>query len=224
MGNATRGLLAVWMNVVPEAEADFDAWYTREHIPERVGVPGFLNGNRYEALRGAPRFLAVYDTESPAVLASTPYLARLDAPTPWTRRVMPHFRDTVRVVGRTVAEAGRGTGGVLRTYRIEPAEGRHEALREALGGAVPRELAERPGVLRVRLCEAGGGAPRGETAETAMRGPDRSAALVLLVDGIDSEPLAAACAQALPEGRLAEVGARNPVEVGDYRLQYNLAR
>jgi hypothetical protein len=222
MERKERGLLAVWMNVTPGAQADFDAWYTCEHIPERVGVPGFLNGNRYEALRGTPRFLAVYDTASPAVLTSAPYLARLDDPTPWTRRVMPNFRDTVRAVARTVAEAGRGTGGTLRTYRIEPAEGRRTALREALAGPVLDALAREPGVLRVRFCEAEDDTPRAETAETAMRGPDRSVSLMLLVDGLHPEVLATACDRTLPEERLAGLGAQPPVEVGDYRLQFSL--
>ena len=37
---------------------------TREHLPERLSAPGFLDAARYEALRGGPRYLAVYELDS----------------------------------------------------------------------------------------------------------------------------------------------------------------
>lgn len=42
-----QGVLAIWNGIAPEAEAEFVAWHVREHIPERVGLPGFLRGRRY---------------------------------------------------------------------------------------------------------------------------------------------------------------------------------
>ena len=41
-----KGALANWHDVPDDAHADFNAWHTHEHIPERVGVPGFLRGRR----------------------------------------------------------------------------------------------------------------------------------------------------------------------------------
>ena len=40
-----------------EHDAEFNAWYNEEHVPERLSAPGFLNAARYEALRGGPRYL-----------------------------------------------------------------------------------------------------------------------------------------------------------------------
>ncbi len=218
------GLLAVWMDADPAAEADFNAWYSGQHLLERVGVPGFLSGSRYAVLRGAPRYLGVYDTRDADVLTSAPYLARLNDPTPWTQRVMPVFRNTVRAACRIVAAHGRGVGGTLRTVRLEPTPGRHDALRAGLQALVNNELATRIGtgsLLRVRLAEQVAGGPV-QSAEVALRGADRGATFVLLLDAHDAATLSAVCDAALREERLRQLGAATPVQVGDYRLLYAL--
>jgi hypothetical protein len=71
----TRALLVAMMN--PPADEDaFNAWYDEEHVPLRLGTPGFLSGRRYKAASSepGPRYLALYDLESMAVLASDAYL------------------------------------------------------------------------------------------------------------------------------------------------------
>lgn len=242
MNDRVPGLLVVWMNVEPSGADDFAEWYIRQHIPERVGVPGFRNGNRYRALegsphRGSPEHLAVYDTGAPDVLASAAYKERLNTPTEWTQRVMPMFRDTVRSACRVVAEQGTGLGGVLRTVRVEPGAGGREALREALA-ALPEPLLAKPGIVRVRLVErveddsgagSGGNAAKthtstesAETAEVAMRGKDQSATFTLLVDGTDAASLQAACAELASPDSLTAQGAAGEIHVGDYALMYNL--
>ena len=42
-----HGFLAIWNDVAPVAEPEWLNWHTVEHIPERVGVTGFLGGRRY---------------------------------------------------------------------------------------------------------------------------------------------------------------------------------
>jgi hypothetical protein len=224
MDHKPKGALLVWMNVEPAGREDFDAWYTREHIPERVGVPGFFNGSRYEAVNGDPRFLAVYDTESAEVLSSAAYLERLNNPTPWTQRVMPMFRDTVRSAGRLIGDRGEGIGGFLRTFRVEPQPGRQEHLRQALSAPILERLAECDGVVRVRCAEAVDTGHGKDTAETAMRGKDETATFVVLVDGTDAALLEAACGEEVSEQRLASLGAETPVHIGDYRLMYSLVK
>ena len=86
------GILAIWHDVGGAIGDDYERWYFREHLPERVGVPGFLAGRRYEAVSGAPRFLTYYEGESPEVFVSKPYLDRLNDPTPWSTAVLQHFR------------------------------------------------------------------------------------------------------------------------------------
>src|SRR5438046_3078494 len=80
------GLLMVWADVPADKEGEFNRWYNEEHLAERLAIPGFLNGARYEAVKGGPKHLAVYELESPAVLESPAYKKVAGNPTPWTTR------------------------------------------------------------------------------------------------------------------------------------------
>lgn len=68
------GLLMVWTDIDAEAETEFNRWYNEEHIPRLLEVPGFLSAGRYAALKGGPRYLAVYELEDHNVLRSAAYL------------------------------------------------------------------------------------------------------------------------------------------------------
>src|ERR1700729_3654586 len=70
----SRGLLLFTTDIDPAMEEEFHRWYEDEHIPERMAVPGFLTARRFRAIEGGPKYLALYDLESPEVLASEPYL------------------------------------------------------------------------------------------------------------------------------------------------------
>jgi len=83
------GLLMVWADVPADREAEFNRWYNEEHLAERLAVPGFLNGARYEAVKGGPKHLAVYELESAAVMESPAYKQVQASPTPWTQRSGP---------------------------------------------------------------------------------------------------------------------------------------
>src|SRR3984893_12638451 len=88
------GLLMVWADVPAEKEAELHRWYNEEHVAERMSVPGFLNAARYEAVKGGPKHLAVYELESPAVLDSPAYKKVQANPTPWTKRCSPEVIGT----------------------------------------------------------------------------------------------------------------------------------
>ena len=96
MATQGKGLLAVWTDIPAHIEADFNRWYDEEHLPERAGIPGFLNARRYVSLQGTPKYLALYDTVDAQVLQSNPYLKVLGNSTPWTQRIRPHFQNFVR--------------------------------------------------------------------------------------------------------------------------------
>jgi len=68
------GLLMAWCDVVPEREDEFNEWYDREHINKLLTVPGFLSAGRYRALRGGPKYLAMYEMEEPEVLQTADFL------------------------------------------------------------------------------------------------------------------------------------------------------
>ena len=113
------GILAIFNNVAPGREDEFEAWFQHEHLAERIAVPGFLIGRRHEAIAAQPRYFNFYVTRSAAVLNSPAYLARLDAPTALTRTVMSEiFKDMIRTVCRRTLRLGamRGTGVVTLRF------------------------------------------------------------------------------------------------------------
>jgi len=114
------GAIVIWNDITPEGRDEFYDWHINEHIPERVDVPGFLRGRRYVAVTEAtsPSYLTLYETESEDVVSSAPYLARLNAPTEWTRRATSHFRNTSRCLTTIVAAKGDGIGRFMATLRI----------------------------------------------------------------------------------------------------------
>ena len=90
---ANKGFLLVLMHCPQNLEDEFNAWYDTEHIPERLSVPGVETGLRFLCIDGAPRYLAMYDLESFAVLDSEAYRqVSGDRNSPWTRRVTSRVR------------------------------------------------------------------------------------------------------------------------------------
>ena len=68
------GLLMLWTDVDSEYEDEFNRWYNEEHIKRLLQVPGFLSGARYRALKGGPKYLAMYELEDHNVLRSSAFL------------------------------------------------------------------------------------------------------------------------------------------------------
>src|SRR3954452_13129716 len=101
------GFLAVWSDVRKQDETDYLHWLSREHTQERVGVDGFRSARVFRQIgRGLRRYLIVYQLDSPAALTSAQYLARLDAPSAWSQRIMPRLGEFGRGGGRVVAQTG----------------------------------------------------------------------------------------------------------------------
>ncbi len=109
--------LALWNDIDPRREDEYNLWHTREHVPERVAVPGILSGRRYVAGSGPHRYFTLYELESAAVLESAAYQKLVDGPTPWSRAMRPSFRNFLRYPCATTLSLGRGYGGTLATFR-----------------------------------------------------------------------------------------------------------
>ena len=114
-----QAVVAIWNDITNEGRAEFYAWHITEHMPERVGIPGFLRGRRYRAIepQARPEFFTLYELETFAVTTGKDYLSRLNAPTPWTKSATAEFRNTSRGLGRVLASVGPGSGGVIATIR-----------------------------------------------------------------------------------------------------------
>lgn len=129
------GILAIFNNVAPGREAEFEEWFQHEHLAERIAMPGFLVGRRHEAVSGWPRYFNFYITQSVGVFKSAAYLGRLDEPTPMTRTVMSKiFKDMIRTVCHRTFRLGamRGTGVVTVQFSESPDETVLKATLETL--------------------------------------------------------------------------------------------
>ena len=99
MAGKGSGLLLVMMDIDPEHEEDFNRWYDEEHVPERKAIPGFLTARRYRAVEGGPKYLAIYEMDSPEVLDSEAYrFVSEEGRSEWTARVVGRARNYVRNV------------------------------------------------------------------------------------------------------------------------------
>lgn len=105
-----QALLVAMMN--PPADEDaFNAWYDEEHVPLRLGVPGFLSARRYRAAESSdgPRYLALYDLASADVLKSDAYQRLWREPSSRERDMLGSIPFTDRRVCELVLDAPEWT-------------------------------------------------------------------------------------------------------------------
>lgn len=167
---AGEGAVAIWNGITEEGRADFYAWHLHEHMPERVGIPGFLRGRRYRAAdrTTAPEFFTLYETQSFEVVLGTDYLSRLNAPTAWTKRATSHFQATSRALTRVLASFGVGPGGALLTLRFDVPSEAAEAERARLE-RVLLEVSRRAEITGAHLLRADEEASAARTNESKDR-------------------------------------------------------
>ena len=138
---AGQGMLLTSMDVDAAHEADFNRWYDREHLEERVAIPGFVEARRYVAIEGSmPKYLSPYSTETFEVLDSPAYRKALASQTAWSKENIARFKNMVRSVARITISHGKGRGAVLGIIRVRPANGGHDKLREALRTALDPQI------------------------------------------------------------------------------------
>lgn len=213
LGNAA---MLLWYDIVPDEVPQHDEWHTREHFPERTGIPGFLRATRWVAQgTTAPRYLVSYEVRAVEVLTSEAYQARLNHPTPWTQRIMPHFRGMVRGFCRLEWSVGEVLGAEVLAIRYAPAQGRADELRTWLAGTALPAIASMPGFASAFLLAAAGEPPM--TEEQKLRGRDATVDHVLLITGYRAA-FAVEAGQRVSPHALAAQGAQAGSVAGHYRL------
>jgi hypothetical protein len=206
-------------DIAPEAMAEHDHWHTHEHLPERLSIPGFLRGTRWVALQGQPRYLVLYEVESLDTLSSEAYLERLNHPTPWTAKMMPHYHGMTRGFCSVVASAGVGTGHVGLLARFKPGPGDESRLLEWLRQDILAVLPLRPGLGSVQVLRGAISPPM--TREQRIRGADAAVDWALLATAYSMSDLAAVAEAELSGRRFADQGAVE-VTTALYRMDYTL--
>jgi len=129
---AGKGMLLTSMDIDASDEAEFNRWYDREHLGERVAIDGFLEARRYVAHAANPKYLSLYSTETFDVLDSPAIAPALANQTDWSKANIARFKNMIRR-GRTYhrqPRTGPRRGAGHRPLR-PPADGQ-DKLRSAL--------------------------------------------------------------------------------------------
>jgi hypothetical protein len=209
--------LAMWWDMAPEMRAEFEDWHTHEHYRERLAIPGFRRATRWSSADGGEGVFQVYELTSHDILGSPPYLERLNAPTPWSTRLMPHHRNMVRSQCRVLFSHGLATARHALTVRLSPSPAREDALRDALQ-ALSRDLADRPGCGGGHLLRHEAPAIAQTTEQKIRGGNDRFADWVYVATGYDLAALQRLAATELDPQALEAAGAVPGAEHGLYTL------
>jgi hypothetical protein len=210
--------LAMWWDVAADVREEFEHWHSHEHFAERLSLPGFRRGTRWRSAARDGGFFVMYELADYAVLSSPAYVQRLNAPTPWSTKMMPHHRGMVRSQCRVLASHGSGTAGQLATVRLSPIDGSEDRLRAALEAMVVRLVAA-PGLVGAHLLHHER-PPIAPTAEQRIRGGDAEADWILVVTGYDESAIDRAACE-VRDHVLQPIGTCEAATVGRYTLAHS---
>jgi len=216
---AGKGMLLTSMDIDPSDEAEFNRWYDREHLEERVAIDGFLEARRFVAHKGSPKYLCLYSTATFEVLDSPAYRHALANPTDWSRKTMARFKNMIRAVARITISRGNGRGAALGIIRLRPTAGGEDRLRTALRERFDPEKLD--GIISMHLIESDPALSRPITHDPANPDPGAGDWFVL-IDGTHVDTISAALAARFENGTVFK---HAPViSTGVYNLMWDLAR
>jgi len=221
---AGTGMLMVWTDIPPALETDFNAWYNREHVEERVRIPGFLSGRRHR-VAGAPgpgirTYFATYETESVAVLTTPAYFTALTEMTPWSRRIMPRFVDMHRACATVLRSSGRGNGTEVWVARIAAPGTPRDAVTAWYDDALAPLAAAEPEIVGAHLLEADAAITAAKAAG-AVEGSAAAGEWIVLIQATAGEAAGAAWDRAVAARPLMAGAA---LTAAPYRVTYTLLR
>jgi hypothetical protein len=216
-----KAAVTIWCDVSGDVRDEFDDWHAHEHMQERLSIPGFRRGSRWVADEGEGYFM-LYEATDEATITGGAYLERLNAPTRWSRKMMPHHRNMVRSLCRVDAAFGEGLGQALLTVRFSPDPGRADKLLAWLKTELLPGLPARKGLVAAHLLRNIAPPGTAQTAEQKLRGGDAAADWIVLVVGYGPEAVASVAAGKLSQGALGTHGAAPGAIAGRYHLAYVL--
>jgi hypothetical protein len=216
-----QAALAMWWDMAPAMREEFEHWHSHEHFVERLAVPGFQRASRWADSAGGEGFFVLYELDAYEALSSPAYLSRLNAPSDWSRKLMPHHRHMVRSTCGVLASRGAAIAAHVLTLRLSPRPGAHAGLRAQLERLV-RELPDRAGLAGAHLL-ATDTAALARTTETRIRGDaDRAADWILLAMGYEAQAVQSLRQASLADAALVAAGAEPSVAAGSYALRHSL--
>ncbi len=216
-----QAALAMWWDMALDMREEFEHWHSHEHFPERLGLPGFQRASRWADAAGGEGFFVLYELATYEALVSPEYQARLNAPSEWSRRMMPHHRNMVRSQCRVLEQSGGAVAGHALTVRLSPVADASAPLRAHLRAhlrTLVHALPLQAGLTGAVLLQTDTPA-MAPTTEQAIRGhADSAADWVLVVTGYDVTALTLLEQGPLSRASLEAAGARPGTTAGAYQL------
>ena len=216
---AGKGMLLTSMDIDPSDEAEFNRWYDREHLLERVAIDGFLEARRYIAHQGSPKYLCLYSTATFEVLDSPTYRTVLMNPTDWSKTNLARFKNMIRAIARITVSRGQGRGAALGIVRLRPRAGDKDKLRTALRDRLDPEKLD--GIISMHLIESDPALSRPITDDPPVSDPG-SGDWFVLIDATDMRAVSAAITDRL--GDMPAPMAAETISTGIYKLMWDLAK
>lgn len=204
--------LALW-NDRAASRGDYEAWHTREHLPERLSIPGILAAQRYVDGEGPlPDYFTLYPLADLDVLHSPEYLAVVDRPTAWSQSMRPTMSRFYRRGCTTELSLGGGLGGCLAAMLLGSERAGNKEVFEAIADLPAFSALHLGHVVDVPALPFAGNGP------SDLPGADA----ILLVESYDHATLGMALA--LLDPLIARAGYRTLLPWTRYRLAYALDR
>src|ERR1700755_1386423 len=212
---AGKGMLLTSMDIDASDEAEFNRWYAREHLEERVAIDGFLEARRYVAQDGQPKYLSLYSTETFEVLDSPAYRTALANQTEWSKANIARFKNMIRAIARITISRGQGRGAALGIVRLRPVD--KDRLRTALQDQLdPGKL---DGIISMHLLESDPALSKPLTDDASAANPG-AGDWFALIDGTHVNAVSAAVTARLGEGTIKSA----VISSGVYHLMWDLAK
>jgi hypothetical protein len=216
-----KAAVAMWWNIRAEQRSEFGDWHSHEHFPERMSIPGFQRGSRWTSILDPEGFFVLYELEHYETLTSKAYLDRLNVPSPWSTKMMPHHLNMVRSQCRVEASFGGGVATSLATIRLSPQDGKQSILKTRLVGGLG-ELASKPGLTGGHLLITDTPKTIAPTTEQQIRGSDGAADWIVLLSGYDPEVLQRVVSDRFSLPALHLLGAQEKCVMGRYKLAFTM--
>jgi hypothetical protein len=214
---AGKGMLLTSMDIDAANEAEFNRWYDREHLEERVAIEGFIEARRYVAYEAQPKYLSLYSTETFEVLDSPVYRTALANQTAWSRENISRFKNMIRAVARITFSRGQGRGAALGIMRLRPTAGSEEKLRDTLHQQLDPQKFD--GIISMHVIESDPLLSKSLTEDASRPNPGASDWFVL-IDATDVSAVSPAVAPINDNVALKPL----VVSSGIYRLLWDIAK
>ena len=223
MTSKVRAVSVMWTEIPEDIEHQLNEWYDREHVKNRVDIPGYVWGKRYKAIHGRPNYMAVYATEGSHVQAGAEFLNVVTNPTVGESQFAPHFFNSIRMMCDVKASVGESEGGIAGFLTLTPQNDMSDCLETFIVETILPALITHHGIMAAHFWErnaettamASRGFPGGNLPESIMA-PD----WMLMYEGTSLEDVLGAKSKYLKESTLMDRGAGADLLYAAMQLTY----